>query len=186
MKKIIMAIFLIATVAAYALDPAQPVARVVESQVVEKRNMIPHGRWGGAARYQYAHYRWESDGWVQLYRDLPPEGYRVVSVVDTITVTGVVEAATFEPIPVEVPQVVTRFRFWLAWYGATGMTHEDVRAVIVSWDDSPTKAQALIAIDNARDFRRDNAFVEMLREQAEMNAEQMDAVFIAADALEVD
>ena len=141
-------------------------------------------RWPRYHTRTHAHY---AEGWRQA--DTMPacdEGYTVANVAWTLVDDAAVVTWDCEPVPATVPESVTRFRFWLAWYGVTGMTHEDVRAVIVSWDDSPAKAQALIAIDNARDFRRDNAFVEMLREQAEMNAEQMDSVFIAADALEVD
>ncbi len=90
------------------------------------------------------------------------------------------------PVPVKVPQVVTKFRFWLAFFGATGLSNRDVESAILSWEDGPDKAQALIALDSARDYRRDHLLVETLRVQAEMTEEQMDAVFIAASQLEVD
>jgi len=118
------------------------------------------------------------------------EGHRVVSAtyewVDGVIVETITESEPIpEPVPV-VPESVTKFRFWLAWYGATGMTNRDVEAAILTWEPSPQRAQALIALDSARDYRRDNAFVEMLRVNAEMTHEQMDQVFIAAESLEVD
>jgi hypothetical protein len=111
-------------------------------------------------------------------RDTPVDQLRIVG--DTVMRKPVSE------MPVTVPEEVSRFRFWLAWYGATQMTHEDVRAAIASWPDGADKAEALIAIDNAQVFKRANPFIEMLRQQAGLTEEQMDGVFIAASQLEVD
>ena len=139
------------------------------------------------ARYHlrtHAHY---AEGWRQA--DTMPacdEGYTVANVGWTLVDDAAVVTWDCEPIPVEVPQVVTRFRFWLAFYGATGLSNRDVEAVILEWEDGAEKAQALIALDSARDYRRGNPFVETLRAHAEMTPEQMDAVFIAAAALEID
>ena len=93
--------------------------------------------------------------------------------------------APFDAAPA-VPATVSKFRFWLAFYGATGLSNRDVEAVISSWDSGPQKAEALIALDSARDYRRGNSFVDLLRVEAGLTEEQMDAVFIAASQLEVD
>ena len=76
-------------------------------------------RWPRYHTRTHAHY---AEGWRQA--DTMPvcdEGYTVANVAWTLVDDVAVVTWDCEPIPVEVPQVVTRFRFWLAFYGATGL-----------------------------------------------------------------
>ena len=142
-------------------------------------------RWPRYHTRTHAHY---DEGWRDA--DTMPvcdEGYAVANVAWTLSNDVAVVTWDCEPIPEPPPpQVVTKFRFWLAFYAATGMSNRDVEAEILDWPESPERAQALIALDSARDYRRGNQFVETLREHAGMSNAEMDAVFVAAAELEVD
>lgn len=85
-----------------------------------------------------------------------------------------------------VPSVVTRYRFWLAFAASTGYSNRDVETVILTWPEGPDRTQALIALDNARDYRRDNPFVTALQAELGLTNEEMDGIFITAIQLEVD
>jgi len=50
---------------AFALDPAQPVARVVNGQVLTTHIELPN-HYAGVYPYHSASYRWAADGWAQL------------------------------------------------------------------------------------------------------------------------
>ena len=141
-------------------------------------------RWGNYRALTNFHY---IDGWRNVF-EAPwcEEGYVVANKTPNLIDDVVHFSWDCEPMPIEVPNVVTKFRFWLAFNAATGLTPRDVNAVISTWEEGPERDQAEIALDSARDYRRSNPFVEVLRIEAGMTEEQMDQIFIAASELEID
>ena len=179
MKTLLTLAIILTTIAAQA--------QVININTGQHYPSIPsqYNGWSGYETRTWAHH---ADGFRPV-AEVPncAEGYQVANA-DWSEVGGVVVFTwDCEPMPPPpVPTVVTKFRFWLAFHGATGLSNRDVESVILAWEDSAEKAQALIALDSARDYRRSNPFVDVLRVEAGLTEEQMDAVFIAASQLEVD
>ena len=168
-----------------AIATEAQVVNIHESDKLYTEIPSRYNGWNGYHTRTHAHY---AEGWRDA-TEMPscPEGYTVANVAWTLVDDVAVVTWDCDPIPPEpTPEVVTKFRFWLAFHGATGLSNRDVEAVILAWEDGPQKAQALIALDSARDYRRGNPFVDVLRVEAGLTEEQMDAVFIAASQLEVD
>ena len=110
MKTLLTLAILLATLAAQA--------QVINIYTMRHYDSIPssYNGWSGYETRTWAHY---AEGFRPV-AEVPncAEGYQVANA-DWSEVGGVVVFTwDCEPIPVEVPQVVTRF--WLAFYGATG------------------------------------------------------------------
>jgi len=75
--------------AAVALDPDRPVARVVNGEVIERRQSLPTS-FEATYPYRNAEYRWLSDGWRQWYGATCAEGI-VTQTVSSVTATSVTD-----------------------------------------------------------------------------------------------
>jgi hypothetical protein len=97
-----------------------------------------------------------------------------------------IAAAIANPPPAPVPLVISRAEFVIAVRRVLSLTEGGIYAIIALLPEGEQRETARDLWENAREFRRDNSFLQALAQLNGNTPEQLDEVFRVGAALDLD
>lgn len=85
-----------------------------------------------------------------------------------------------EPLPVEVPEVITPIQFWRSVYRLTGITEAMVKEQINQLVPEPPRVEILIMLEKATQFERNNPELIQMASLFNIDNETLNQIFINA------
>lgn len=85
-----------------------------------------------------------------------------------------------EPLPVEVPEIITPIQFWRSVYRLTGITEAMVKEQINQLVPEPPRVEILIMLEKATQFERNNPELIQMASLFNIDNETLNQIFISA------